>query len=29
MPHKLEGKPKYESNKLQFNHYQTGVQTYL
>jgi len=29
MPHQLESKPKYESDKLQFNCYQTGVQTYL
>jgi len=29
MLHKLESKPKYESDKLQFNRYQTGVQTYI
>jgi len=29
MPHKLESKPKYESDKLQFNRYQAEVQTSL
>jgi len=27
MPHELESKLKYESDKLQLNRYQTGVQT--